>query len=446
MSNQQGQDDTNSHHDAQNQIESDYEYARRLQEMENMRGYVPPMSNSFEQMFTDSMPPFMRMNSGPQPPHPHPHPQPHPQPQPQPGPIPNQQQRSQNGQQRRPNDMEGFEMFSRLFDMVTDREPSFEFGMGTNNGGNPGRTTYTATFHTSTSNRRPSSASAAAAEAAARRAGVGGGSGTTQFFSMNPNNNNNNNNDSRSTRQNNNSTPMDIEEEIFRHFHGGPTPGRRGDRTDRGNRPPMDTLESFIYRIGNEVAGNRGNNGANNGADGGNAGRNPFGTGFHFGAGGTFNAMPPIFAQMFGGGNWTEMGDGPHTFEEIIELIERMGGNVNAGASQDEINKVEKHKYSKDLMKKIAQRRNGENVSLSPETSSEHVANADQGQSSDSKNTDTDDEEKCAICLGGYEDDEEVRILPCQHVYHVECVDQWLKVKHLCPVCKKSIREGEHNG
>lgn len=438
MSNQQGRNDANPHYDPQHQIESDYELARRLQEAENMRGYAPPMSNTFEQMFTDSMPPFMRMNPGPQPSHPHPHP--HPQPQPQREPRPNQQ-RSQNDQQRRPNDMEGFEMFSRFFDMVTDREPDFEMGMGTNNGTNPGRTTYTATFRTSTGPRRPNSASAAAAEAAARRAGGSGGG--PQFFSMNSNdNNNNNNNDSRSTQQNNNPTPMDIEEEMLRHFHRGPTPGRRGDRTDRGNRPPpTDTLESFIFRLGNEVAGNRGNNGGN----GGNAGRSLFGD-IHFGTGGTFHAMPPFFAQMFGGGNWTEMGEGPRTFEEILELIERMGGNVNAGATQDEIDKVEKHKYSKDLMNKIAQGRQGQNTPLSSHPSTEHVASADRGQSSDSNHTSPDEEEKCAICLGGYEEDEEVRVLPCQHVYHVECVDQWLKVKHLCPVCKKSIRGGEHDG
>lgn len=40
-----------------------------------------------------------------------------------------------------------------------------------------------------------------------------------------------------------------------------------------------------------------------------------------------------------------------------------------------------------------------------------------------------DDEENCCcICLGNYSDGDELRMLPCLHVFHSPCVDQWLGV------------------
>lgn len=51
----------------------------------------------------------------------------------------------------------------------------------------------------------------------------------------------------------------------------------------------------------------------------------------------------------------------------------------------------------------------------------------------------------CAICLEDYEEGELLRILGCSelHHFHAECVDQWLKKNKTCPLCKRSIDEGE---
>ncbi|CAG9328676.1 unnamed protein product [Blepharisma stoltei] len=46
---------------------------------------------------------------------------------------------------------------------------------------------------------------------------------------------------------------------------------------------------------------------------------------------------------------------------------------------------------------------------------------------------------KCMVCLCGYEIGEEVRTLPCFHMFHVRCVDEWLRRSALCPLCKTSI-------
>ncbi|RWS29838.1 E3 ubiquitin-protein ligase Arkadia-like protein [Leptotrombidium deliense] len=56
--------------------------------------------------------------------------------------------------------------------------------------------------------------------------------------------------------------------------------------------------------------------------------------------------------------------------------------------------------------------------------------------------TDGDDNiEKCTICLCEFEDNEEVRRLPCMHLFHVECVDQWLTTNKRCPICRVDIEE-----
>ena len=45
----------------------------------------------------------------------------------------------------------------------------------------------------------------------------------------------------------------------------------------------------------------------------------------------------------------------------------------------------------------------------------------------------------CLVCQCEFEHSEELRELPCQHCFHVDCVDQWLMEKDFCPHCRHSI-------
>lgn len=53
-------------------------------------------------------------------------------------------------------------------------------------------------------------------------------------------------------------------------------------------------------------------------------------------------------------------------------------------------------------------------------------------------------EEACAICLEDYDNGDMLRLLPCKHEFHVECIDPWLtKWGTFCPVCKLEVTTGE---
>lgn len=47
--------------------------------------------------------------------------------------------------------------------------------------------------------------------------------------------------------------------------------------------------------------------------------------------------------------------------------------------------------------------------------------------------------ENCSICLSDYEDNEILRTLPCFHIFHRDCVDDWLKQSKVCPICKYQV-------
>lgn len=46
---------------------------------------------------------------------------------------------------------------------------------------------------------------------------------------------------------------------------------------------------------------------------------------------------------------------------------------------------------------------------------------------------------KCVVCQVEYEESEDVRILPCTHCYHADCIKSWLATKNECPVCKAKV-------
>ncbi|CAN1223375.1 Putative RING-H2 finger protein ATL69 [Linum perenne] len=45
----------------------------------------------------------------------------------------------------------------------------------------------------------------------------------------------------------------------------------------------------------------------------------------------------------------------------------------------------------------------------------------------------------CSICLAEYSPNDTLRCIPdCNHCFHADCVDEWLKMTATCPLCRVS--------
>ncbi|KAL8138429.1 hypothetical protein V2J09_004430 [Rumex salicifolius] len=48
------------------------------------------------------------------------------------------------------------------------------------------------------------------------------------------------------------------------------------------------------------------------------------------------------------------------------------------------------------------------------------------------------DDDTCPICLSEFKTKETLRCVPeCQHCFHADCIDEWLRIKGSCPLCRK---------
>jgi hypothetical protein len=45
----------------------------------------------------------------------------------------------------------------------------------------------------------------------------------------------------------------------------------------------------------------------------------------------------------------------------------------------------------------------------------------------------------CSVCLSDYENQETIMILPCAHIYHKQCVEEWFANNKTCPLCKAEV-------
>ena len=55
----------------------------------------------------------------------------------------------------------------------------------------------------------------------------------------------------------------------------------------------------------------------------------------------------------------------------------------------------------------------------------------------------TEEPNPCTICLEDFKPGDKLKVLPCGHEYHKDCIEPWLLEKSsLCPLCKQNITAG----
>ena len=88
--------------------------------------------------------------------------------------------------------------------------------------------------------------------------------------------------------------------------------------------------------------------------------------------------------------------------DRLVELLEQLR-NPNRGVRREDLSKIKKKQFVK------------------------------------SQNVVPGEEEKCPICITEFEDKETVKNLPCNHIFHENCIDTWLVQNSHCPICKYDL-------
>ena len=139
----------------------------------------------------------------------------------------------------------------------------------------------------------------------------------------------------------------------------------------------------------------------------------------------------------------------------------------NNGASQSQIDSnTLSHKYQK-VSTRLLQRQHDQFVRISARIFGVFFVQPFMRIESKKRSDEDDFIDKCTVCLCEYEENEDVRCvlsqlqfnnhlqelcihvcnlsfrrLPCMHLFHVACVDQWLVQNKKCPICRVDIEAG----
>lgn len=102
--------------------------------------------------------------------------------------------------------------------------------------------------------------------------------------------------------------------------------------------------------------------------------------------------------------------------------------NQNRGATPESINSLPTYKF------KIKKNRVGSDRETTSGSNEGIVA-----AGTEKERVISGEDAVCCICLSKYANNDELRELPCAHFFHKECVDKWLKINALCPLCKGEV-------
>eukprot|EP00183_Erythrolobus_madagascarensis_P005463 CAMPEP_0185856872 /NCGR_PEP_ID=MMETSP1354-20130828/29218_1 /TAXON_ID=708628 /ORGANISM="Erythrolobus madagascarensis, Strain CCMP3276" /LENGTH=204 /DNA_ID=CAMNT_0028559133 /DNA_START=249 /DNA_END=863 /DNA_ORIENTATION=+ len=78
---------------------------------------------------------------------------------------------------------------------------------------------------------------------------------------------------------------------------------------------------------------------------------------------------------------------------------------------------------------------------IAPEMEFERTRKLGDTQKNETASDPDDTGDTCAVCLEPFENSTLTRALPCHHVYHSSCIEQWLSRHVNCPLCNLNLLE-----
>lgn len=145
--------------------------------------------------------------------------------------------------------------------------------------------------------------------------------------------------------------------------------------------------------------------------------------------------------RRLGGAAGGEVDPDNMDYDALLRLGEAIGPAVPSGASSRQINdNTVTSKYQRPRAKRDAKadaKASGRAGPAGP------AGGAQAPQPSGAREGKTEEKaETCVICLEEFKDGEEIRRLPCLHIFHQGCVDRALQIKSECPICRNPINGG----
>jgi len=122
------------------------------------------------------------------------------------------------------------------------------------------------------------------------------------------------------------------------------------------------------------------------------------------------------------------------SYEELLELGDRLG-QVKRGAPVEAITQLPTSKFRRKAPAPLST-----STPTSTTIPGSSTTKGDKPSPTEAKAAPPPSEEKgCCICLDDFQDGEDIRRLPCFHIFHQDEIDKWLRDNNSCPICKTPI-------